>query len=378
MNKRVLLNRLNSFIPKADIILFNSFPDLSDSSWALYSYILNNRRDIVNNYKLVWSTSEDANLYAQKLDRLFPNNSNKVIRKKSIVGLLTYFRAKYVVTTHGYFGGSGSVKNQKHIELWHGMPLKTIGNGLKQQSSTGFGIDADITFATSDVFRDIVAEAFGINNNAVYITGLPRNDLLLREGKGLSSMGIISKYKKVIMWMPTYRKSIVGDVRSDGDENGFGIKEILYDNFSLLNDILISEEYLLIVKPHPMDALANENLPSSDNVMIIRDYDLQCHDASLYSLLADSDLLITDYSSVFVDYLITGKPIAFACSDMKEYADTRGFFFDNVEDYMPGELLTTKDAFFDYLKDIESYAEKWEMKYQILWLMITLQKECAI
>ena len=363
MKKRVLLSFLDSIFPKRNIIIFNSFPDVTDNSFALYRYIVTNREDISHKYKLVWTVSCNPRIMEEKLNALIKGYNHVVVSKKSFKGLLLFLRAKYLITTHGYFGGIGNVNGQTHINLWHGMPLKTIGKGMRQQSSTGFGIDADITVATSELFQELIAYSFQINKTQVKITGLPRNDMLFDKGFGLANLNISANFNKVIMWMPTYRKSVVGDIRNDGNSDGFGLKDVLFNDFERLDDLLKRKNYLLLIKPHPMDELSKMELPSSEHIVCVNDEILNKYNVPLYFLLADTDALITDYSSVFIDYLLTGNPIAFACNDLKEYENTRGFYFENIQEKMPGQFLENKSQFFDYLERMDEFNSVWMDKY---------------
>lgn len=74
------------------------------------------------------------------------------------------------------------------------------------------------------------------------------------------------------------------------------------------------------------------------------------------------DVLITDYSSVYFDYQLLDRPIGFAIDDVEEYRRNRGFVFDNILDYMPGEKIYSFDelkTFFDHLhKGQDDYSEK--------------------
>lgn len=363
MNIRKIISMMDRLFPKSDIIIFNSFPDISDNSFALYRYILLNRKDITKRYNLVWAVSDKTDIYEKRLEELIGGVHHCVIKKKSIKGFFYFLRAKYLITTHGYFGGVSRIRGQRHINLWHGMPLKTIGRGMRQQSSTGFGIDTDLTIATSRLFRDVISFAFGVKKNQVKITGLPRNDLLLEKGHGLHKLGVINKYNKVIMWLPTYRKSVVGDIRCDGDANGLGLKEILLNDFDHLNSILKKNNYLLLIKPHPMDELSKKKLPSSENIITLNDRKLGKMNIPLYSLLADTSVLITDYSSVYIDYLITGNPIAFVFNDFNKYENSRGFVFKDVKSKLPGEIIENKQDFFNYIDNIDSFEGKWKEKY---------------
>lgn len=72
----------------------------------------------------------------------------------------------------------------------------------------------------------------------------------------------------------------------------------------------------------------------------------------MYTLLAQSDALIGDYSSVSIQYLVLNKPLAFVIPDFEEYEKFRGFAFSNVKNYMPGYHISSKDELNDFIKDI--------------------------
>ena len=72
--------------------------------------------------------------------------------------------------------------------------------------------------------------------------------------------------------------------------------------------------------------------------------DLNTSGLTLYHLLAHTDVLISDHSSVWIDFLLTQRPIVFAASDLEEYAGSRGFYFDPVTDLFPGPLVTDLEA----------------------------------
>ena len=69
---------------------------------------------------------------------------------------------------------------------------------------------------------------------------------------------------------------------------------------------------------------------------------IQKQKMTVYTLLRNADGLITDYSSVYFDYMLLDRPIAFAIDDIKEYGDKRGFIFETPEDYMP--LYSLREA----------------------------------
>lgn len=357
------LSLINAIGPKKNIIIFNSFPDVSDNSLALYEYIVKSRKDIFKKYKLVWTVSKGNIKKCQKILRKRTKiDEHIVVEKKSIMGFIYFFVAKYIFSTHGYFSMIETSKKQLHIDLWHGMPFKVIGADLKH--ANGKIDNADLTIASSKLFKPIMSHAFGIKQSQTVITGLPRNDVLLQNNNFLKKLDINEKYKKIIVWLPTYRQSVVGDIRLDGNLNSFGFSEILKNHYDKFLGILKKNNYLLIIKPHPMDMLCNEEFKQNNNIRIIKNSDLDKKCVTLYELLASCDCLWTDYSSVFIDFLITKKPIAFVCDDLEEYQKTRGFFFNPPRDYMPGELIENYNELINYLNNMDAINAKWVTKRQ--------------
>lgn len=362
-----LLSFLNSIMPKKKRILFNSFSDVSGNSLALYDYIVNEREDLSSEYDLVWTVSDISVEQAKEILRNRTGvDSHKCYTKKSVGGIFRFLTSKYIVSTHGYFSQVKTPAKQTHINLWHGMPFKRIGRLIDEEvHSNGKSDEADKTIATSPVFKEIMAKAFGIDEESVAMTGQPCNDDLLKSTDALMKLGVVPNlYNKVIAWLPTYRKSVVGDIRLDGNENSFGVVDVLQNNFDELDAFLKEKELLLVIKPHPMDAVCNMSLPQSDNIKVVLNNELSEKYIQLYELLHDCDVLLTDYSSVFIDFLVTNKPMAFVCDDIDEYGGSRGFSFDNPRDLMPGEVISSFDELKNYLNNIDSFEEKWRDRYQ--------------
>lgn len=355
------VNVLNKVIPKKDLVIFNSFPDAGGNAGAVYEYIMKHRPDIVEKYKLVWAVNgSDTTAADALLKNISPDHT--VMKKKSVNGLLTYCRAKYIITTHNYITGLYTHGSQKHYNLWHGMPFKTIGKMI-ENNVTNDVIQADYTIATSELFRGLMARSIGIPEERVLVTGQPSNDSLFHGRDALKRLGIDKKsYSKVLIWMPTYRKSIVGAIHEDGAADGFGAASMLTEHFDKLDRVLREQGLLLLIKPHPMDSINNLNLPQSKNLRVIYNTELSRKGIVLYELLAETDSLLTDYSSVFIDYLITGKPMAFVFDDMESYSSSRGFNFDDPLDYLPGEKLTSADEFLNYLADLDNCDAAWAEK----------------
>ena len=116
----------------------------------------------------------------------------------------------------------------------------------------------------------------------------------------------------------------------------------------------------LIVQPHPLESLTNLNyLDDCKNIVLINDNDILKNNLQLYEILSISDELITDYSSVFIDYLLIDKPICFYIPDFEEYKTRRGFVFENVLENLPGCLCKNIKELIEYIEsDEDLYMEK--------------------
>ncbi len=112
-----------------------------------------------------------------------------------------------------------------------------------------------------------------------------------------------------------------------------------------------------VIKPHPLSRVPEP--VNMDNLAVVTTTSISQLGSSLYELLAHADLLVTDHSSVWVDFLLTGRPIVFAISDLRDYADTRGFYFPDVERLLPGPLVTHVDQLGAAVADLVAGRDDW-------------------
>jgi len=335
-----LLDLWNRIIPESDDrALFVSFPDLSDNAFA---YFLHHIRTAGGSFKYIWLVSEERReLYEKMVDSYFGASEwrrvARFVPKRSFRGMWSYIRAKEIYFTHGFYTGLKSAGGQRRIYLSHGMPLKAVGH-LNRFGDPKTIPHSDYAIATSPFFQKIVARAFGLPKERVLVTGLPRNDLLF-ESKGCLERFGLPKGKKIIFWAPTFRRALgkeMKDGRFDGGLPLLGRDLTNFDRF------LGGLDVHLLVKLHPMDRLNRSDFDSYENITVIKNEDLLQKGCQLYSLLGQTDLLITDYSSIYVDYLLLDRPVVFAMNDLDEYRRSRDFVVDDPLQYMPGPIV--KDA----------------------------------
>jgi CDP-glycerol glycerophosphotransferase (TagB/SpsB family) len=283
------------------------------------------------------------------------NDDVCVLRKNSVLGVFHILTAKRIYFTHGIFSFFRLINERRQfvVNLWHGMSFKNVGL-LEGERKV---VKSHITICTSMLFQRLQAIAFGMDPSRVMVSGLPRNDILVRESSNTKILKNKKNYNNVYVWLPTYRKSKEGDIREDGDTHSI----FVFDSFDSgrLNKILSKNGDILYIKPHPMSVLNDLNFKFS-NIKLIDDDWLNENNMSLYELLSSSDGLWTDYSSVFIDYVLTKKPILFVSPDFEIYKKRRGFAFDIESHRLPGLLIVKQEKLFEVLKN----PKMWKMEYK--------------
>ncbi|EGT3617572.1 hypothetical protein FHH43_15300, partial [Clostridium perfringens] len=117
----------------------------------------------------------------------------------------------------------------------------------------------------------------------------------------------------------------------------------------------------LLIKPHPMDSIRIDK-SKFKNIKIAYNDNLEYAGVNIYTILKMSKALITDYSSVYIDYLILDKPIGFVVDDIREYSDKRGFVFEDPFEKMPGEKIVDIDTFINFIEEIVKEKDSFKFK----------------
>jgi len=340
-----LFSWLVNKVPTSDnIYVFHSYPDFTDNPYGVYQELLKQKKS-----KLIWLISEKEKIRSIQCE---VPQTVLVYHQKSLKGLWYFCRAGYLFVSHGIFESyNARSSSKKVINLWHGMPLKKIGfmDGHQWVSYS------DALVATSDIFQKIMAESFGVPLERTFLVGQPRNDLLFEPTDFYKKNGIDRQsYRTVGIWLPTYR------IPQDRDRVDGAFSEGKFLFFSMaqlqeLDEFLFFIKGLLIVKLHPMDSLQSFDFPKFHNILIIKQHEL---DAQLYPLLGSSDYLLTDYSSVWVDYDVLDKPMAFVMDDFEEYKQKRGFTIPELSKILPGPIVDDLEKLKKFIADPQTYKIK--------------------
>lgn len=321
-------------------IVFESEGDYCDNARALYEHIISNNN---GKYNLIWIVN-DVKKYSRLNNRIknvcFISRNNK-----NILNLIIFYKligqAKFFFFTHPYwfdFKKDGQII----INLWHGTPLKSGGRDL-----------SDIYDYAVIPSKNVVPwfEKFiGVKSNQIILNGSPRNDLLFENNKVLKKLINYRKSDKIILVMPTFRQS---KNMNDGDIiNPFVIQKIENEKELLeLNEYLKIKKIKLIIKIHHLQITNFIKKSNLSNIIYILDDDLNKNNIQLYNLVGECDALLTDYSSIYFDYLLLNRPIGFMIADIDEYKRKRGFIVDNPELFMPGMKIKTLDELYLFLEN---------------------------
>lgn len=330
------------FIPiKENKIFFDSYPDYSDNCRAMSDYLVEH-----SDYDIYWAVNKIPT---------YPTNPkiHFVEKKHKWAYIYHSLSSRFLFSTHGAFSWSNKKRNE-FVCFWHGTMLKKVA--CLQDPIRNKYYNKNVTYysAPSNYYTSIFAQSFGRPIDEIKVTGYPRIDFLINNNKSVEKLNInLSGFKKVIMYLPTFRQPIGGGY-TDSSINIF--KDDIIDftsskSLNLWNDYFKKLDILLIVKPHPSDKNQLDYINLS-NISIIPHQTLLDNDIQLYSILHFADALITDYSSVFCDYLVLDRPIGFILSDISEYAQGRGFVFDNPIEMLPGTKIFDENEFRRFVEDV--------------------------
>lgn len=350
--KKLLINTVfkaasavNKIIPKnQNKILLYSNEGFRDNIFYLYQYLIEHQYQ--EKYQIICSTSD----YAQFRDV----NISNVQFVSNKAGILHFFSSSAIYYCFGRIPIVPSGK-QAAVQMWHGTSFKGFDQTMQKTNSLKNQFYTHV-FASSEFFRPIVQKKFSCKPEAVYLCGHPRTDCFY-TGKNLYSF---DQYKKVIVWMPTFRKSAAlgyADTHTDNTVPFFRTDEL-----AELEQFAKERNILLLVKFHPMQDVHAESIPSALHHVQLLTHQKFSAQFDLYELLKQTDALITDYSSVFYDYLLLDRPIGFTEDDEAEYSSSRGFAVENPDEFKPGMRISTKADFYRFISDVAEGIDKFKEK----------------
>lgn len=320
-----------------DVIIFASHNDFDMNSGALYEYILEHDKE--RKYILVWFVErvQEIELPAKVLQ--------VSINGVSISRYYWNAVAKYIFY------------DDTDVHKWKKEQVCTyLGHATRAMKNCRGKVpvpsDVDYVCSSSEENDELMSDVYACDINKMLHTGFPVTDLLYKQWNETRKLNINVRYKKIVIWMPTFRKSGYSTARNDSDkitETGLSMFETSEDIHRL--DAYLKEiGVLLIIKFHPAQDMNVINIPQCDYIIQLSPEQVKKLKIDTYKLLPETSGLISDYSSIAFDYLLLDKPIAYVLSDYDSYK--LGFAVDNPKDYMPGSYLYSKEEFNQFLSNI--------------------------
>lgn len=237
-------------------------------------------------------------------------------------------------------------RKRKIINLWHGVPLKRIGlkeKGLNKFKEIYFkqifSKNYSVICTTSSKLTGVMSESFGVDQSKVKVLGQPRNDLLNRQIEKTQWLyekyGELPDYEKAILYAPTFREF--------GETSLFPFEDFKAKD---LNKFLEEEKAIIFIRFHQSEGNMKFREEYGINRILFINEDIV---EDIMEVLNIFDLLITDYSSIFIDYLLLQRPEIFIPYDLETYSQKRGFNF-NYNTHTPGPKVYFFKDFKDQLK----------------------------
>ena len=344
-------------------ITFCSFPDFSSNAKPLYEYMKKRYKNTMNFAWIVRTDEVYSYLKKKKID----------VYKLGSEQYFKYIKTSDVIfSTHADITGD-KPKNSLYIELWHGIGPKPVGFLSENLSESDYNWykhikrKIDYFIVPSGFWKIIFSSLFNVESNRVLNLGYPKFDSYKDKNSFKKLEKVLkcdlNKYKKIIFYMPIFRNGCNRECESTVNTNNVFNVDV-YDEKKLIS-YLDKNDYLLCIKKHPSELIDIHGI-DTDNIKIITDEMLSLLSISISEILNASDVMITDYSSLGVEYLILDKPVIYLINDVEEYMVNRGIIFNDYNFWMPGrkvsnikDLLNSIDYYFssDYSFD-DIYSEK--------------------
>ncbi len=294
---------------------------IGDSPLLIYEELKNDPEFL--NYEIVWAVN-DVEKY---------KDDYNVIRMNTPKYFFYALSSKIWITSVNIERGLKFKKKETiYINTWHGIPLKHIGLDVRARKDYDFS-HVDMFISSGDYENKIYRKAFNLSEDQLFTTGLPRNSKLeeVADKRDLISRNDIleklaignSKDKTIIFFAPTWK---------DYDTKKLDLGK-LCDG--------LGDSYTILFKSHPLELWNN----TDSRIIDISHLD----DAT--SIMKVSDILISDYSSIMIDYSILGRPIFAFVPDFDKYKSTRGLYI--ARDEIAPNTVVDEDDLIKQIKEID-------------------------
>lgn len=342
-----ILYKLARATTKVDerVVFFESFQgrNYSCSPKAMFEEMRDSGE--YNDYEFIWAfrNVHRPGKILQKLVGSEKGPKISIVKYETFSYYKALAKAKYWVLNSNTRKFLKPTEEQVYIQTWHGTPLKKIGLDVpgSDLDYAHEGEKFSYMISPSKYCSEKLVSAFGLQGreDIVLETGYPRNDALFTFDQAKVNSILreldVPRGKKIILYAPTFRDNKHSEV--SGYENASGL------DFDKLKE-QIGDEYIILFRAHYFVAKNMDFEKYKDFVIDVSDYE------DVNDLYIVSDMLITDYSSVFFDYANLKRPIIFYMYDYEDYKkNARDFYLDQNE--LPGPITKTQEELAKAIED---------------------------
>ncbi|MBE5957555.1 MAG: glycosyltransferase [Lachnospiraceae bacterium] len=329
-----------------NVILYESFygAGMTCGPKALFNELIKNDK-----YKHVWVYNNESD-WKDNFEEYKGQENVSFVKIKSKAYYKYLASAGYLINNSTFPPCYTRKEGQTYINTWHGIPLKLMGyempKGNIQVANTERNfLQASYLLSANEHLTDMYMKSYkleGILPGKIIEAGQARTDTIVNGNREnvlnkLIASGVeIDKNKKIVMYAPTWKG--VDFNNTLGDVEKF---EEIYDKLKATMD---SNQMQLLIKPHQAIYKKVKGSQKLKDVLVSPLFDTN-------EVLCGVDVLISDYSSIFFDYLVTDKPILFYIPDLNEYKETRGMYMDISE--LPGPATDSIEELKSWLSDLE-------------------------
>lgn len=333
-----------------NVILYESFygRGMTCGPYALFKEMLSDER--FSKCRHVWVYNSESE-WKDTFERYEEYQNVIFIKIKSREYYRYLASAGYLINNSTFPACFTRKTEQTYINTWHGIPLKLMGyempNGNIQVANTERNfLQASFLLSPNKHHTDMYTKSYkldGIFEGKILESGQARTDTFFNTEKEdvirkLLDDGVnVNSNKKIIMYAPTWKGADFNEPQAD-------IRE--YENiYNKICKSIDTSKYQLLIKPHQaVYDKVKQGAGELRECMVSPRLDTN-------EVLCAVDVLISDYSSIFFDFLVTGRPIMFYIPDLEQYKKTRGMYMDI--DKLPGPATDSLQELCGWLENPE-------------------------
>ena len=345
-----------------NVVLYESFygKGMTCGPKAIFDEL--RRRTEYKEISHVWVVDDDkSKAWLEKFEEYKAVSNVTFVKIKSRAYYKYLATAGYLINNSTFPPCFTRKPEQVYINTWHGIPLKLMGyempNGNIEVANTERNfLQASYLLSPNEHHTSMYTKSYkldGIFEGKIIETGQARTDTIFKADREvvldkLIKSGIqIDKNKKIVVYAPTWKGENFNNAQADADEYVVFYNKVMS----------ASEDIQVLIKPHQAVYGKLKNNAELCGCLVAPSFDTN-------EVLSAVDVLISDYSSIYFDFLVTGRPVIFYIPDLDEYKETRGMYEEVSK--LPGPATDSIDELCGWISDVESAVSSHKQNYDEL------------